>query len=320
MPTVLINGVSTQLTMNASPGAVMPNGDLLLALSPAVNGNSYRRPDVSLRLQSPDGRVHQRHAAGIVGIRYEQRQFRRQYARLAHGPGARHELRGRPFHLHAPRIGKLRMETDRHGLRLNGIGELHAIRGRNSMVVMRGRRTAATARWPKIIPLSASLTRQPARFTMRRRPTGVRRASPRDRSANSHCRSASGARQRPILTGRHCRRDCVQSVLRPEPTGEAPADPSLRLQRSCRHPELLSLNPPGVTTLSGNNAIVIQDLLCGVRGSVSLGFREATLTLSDNHGIDGHRKRNFVSGSRAGPFQHQRRLAEPHLRHELHNT
>ena len=44
MPSVLVNGVSTQLTMNASPGAVMPNGDLLLALAPAVNGNSYAGP------------------------------------------------------------------------------------------------------------------------------------------------------------------------------------------------------------------------------------------------------------------------------------
>jgi Kelch motif len=39
MPTRLINGVPTQLTMGDAPGAVLPNGDVLLALSPAVTTN-----------------------------------------------------------------------------------------------------------------------------------------------------------------------------------------------------------------------------------------------------------------------------------------
>jgi hypothetical protein len=44
MPSVMINGVLTQLTMGDAPGAVMPNGDLMLALSPAVAGGTFPAP------------------------------------------------------------------------------------------------------------------------------------------------------------------------------------------------------------------------------------------------------------------------------------
>jgi hypothetical protein len=40
MPSVMINGVLTQLTMGDAPGSILPNGDVLLALSPAVNIDS----------------------------------------------------------------------------------------------------------------------------------------------------------------------------------------------------------------------------------------------------------------------------------------
>jgi len=36
MPSVMIDGVSTQLTTGDAPGAILPNGDVVLALSPAV--------------------------------------------------------------------------------------------------------------------------------------------------------------------------------------------------------------------------------------------------------------------------------------------
>ena len=44
MPSVVIDGVSTQLTMGDAPGSVMPNGDLLLSLSPAVQAPNYPGP------------------------------------------------------------------------------------------------------------------------------------------------------------------------------------------------------------------------------------------------------------------------------------
>jgi hypothetical protein len=40
MPSVMINGTLTQLTMGDAPGAILPDGDLALALSPAVNIDS----------------------------------------------------------------------------------------------------------------------------------------------------------------------------------------------------------------------------------------------------------------------------------------
>ena len=44
MPVVSINGVQTQLTMGDAPAAVMPNGDVLMSLSPAVAGGSFPSP------------------------------------------------------------------------------------------------------------------------------------------------------------------------------------------------------------------------------------------------------------------------------------
>ena len=37
---MMVNGVLTQLTMGDAPGSILPNGDVLLALSPAVNIDS----------------------------------------------------------------------------------------------------------------------------------------------------------------------------------------------------------------------------------------------------------------------------------------
>ncbi|HEV8001664.1 MAG TPA: kelch repeat-containing protein, partial [Planctomycetaceae bacterium] len=44
MPSVSINNVQTQLTAGDAPGAILPNGDVLLALSPAVNGGNFPGP------------------------------------------------------------------------------------------------------------------------------------------------------------------------------------------------------------------------------------------------------------------------------------
>ena len=44
MPSVMIHGVLTQLTMGDAPGAVMPNGDFLLSFSPPVNAPNYPPP------------------------------------------------------------------------------------------------------------------------------------------------------------------------------------------------------------------------------------------------------------------------------------
>ena len=44
MPSVAINSVQTQLTMGDAPAAVLPNGDVLMALSPAVNNGSFPPP------------------------------------------------------------------------------------------------------------------------------------------------------------------------------------------------------------------------------------------------------------------------------------
>ncbi len=44
MPVVSINGVQTQLTMGDAPAAVMPDGDVLLSMSPAVSGGSFPAP------------------------------------------------------------------------------------------------------------------------------------------------------------------------------------------------------------------------------------------------------------------------------------
>jgi Kelch motif len=44
LPSVMLNGTSTQLAIGNSAGAVMPNGDLLLALSPETNGGTPSGP------------------------------------------------------------------------------------------------------------------------------------------------------------------------------------------------------------------------------------------------------------------------------------
>jgi hypothetical protein len=44
LPVVTINGTATQLTAGDAPAAVMPNGDVLVALAPAVNNGSFPGP------------------------------------------------------------------------------------------------------------------------------------------------------------------------------------------------------------------------------------------------------------------------------------
>ncbi len=44
MPVVNINGTPTQLTTGDAPGAVLPNGDVILSLSPAVNNENFPGP------------------------------------------------------------------------------------------------------------------------------------------------------------------------------------------------------------------------------------------------------------------------------------
>ena len=318
MPSVLVNGVPTQLTMNASPGAVMPNGDLLLALSPAVNGNSYTGPTFLYDFNPATGMYTNVTPPSSSGFDTSNHSFVDNMLILPTGQVLVTNFEADPF-IYTPQgtpnsawkpsiisfTNNGNGSYTLSGTQLNGRDEGASDGGDGQMAenypIVRVTDTATgavyyatTSNWSSTgvatgtatetvnVFLPAALGNDP--YTLVVIADGIA-------SSPYSGQNGTASKARPI----------------------GPANPLVE------HPETVFLNPPGDVTFSGNNAIAIQDSYATAE-KVFVWVNGGDLQPGNNDGIDVDRKRNVVSCLERHPCKYQRGLAEPHLHDECTNS
>jgi hypothetical protein len=283
MPSVLVNGVPTQLTMNASPGAVMPNGDLLLALAPAVNGNSYAGPTFLYDFNPATGVYTNVTPPASSGFDTSNHSFVDNMLVLPTGQVLVTNFEGTPF-IYTPQgtpnsawkpsiisfTNNGNGSYTLSGTQLNGRDEGASDGGDGQMAenypLVRVTDTltgavyyATTSNWSSTGVATGSATETVSVVL----PTAL------GNDPYSLVVIADG-----IASSAYSGQNGTASTARPI----GPANPYVE------HPELLFLNPPGAVTFSGNNALAIQDAYA-TSDEVFIWAAEGIFTLATTTGL-----------------------------------